>query len=76
MPADRIPLGYDSNEDTSGDGPTLGPDERDLDLMDGSWEHEYYSGRLRTRNWNGILVGGSLLILIALLIPFVLTLTN
>lgn len=76
MPADRIPLGFDEDEDPSGEGPDLGPDERDLDLLDGTWEHDYYAGRQKTRDWNSILVGVSLLILIAILIPFVLQLTN
>jgi hypothetical protein len=76
VPADRIPLGLDDDEDASGDGSTLGPDERDLDLMDGTWEQDYYAGRQKTRDWNAILVGVSLLILIAILIPFALQFTN
>ena len=44
------------------DEPDLGPDERDLDLMDGSWEREYYSGRMKTRNWNAIGAGIGILI--------------
>jgi hypothetical protein len=76
VPADRIPLGYDEDEDASDDGPSLGPDERDRDLLDGSWEQEHYAGRQKRRDWNAILVGVSLLVLLAMLIPFVLNLTN
>ena len=54
------------------DEPDLGPDERDLDLMDGSWEREYYSGRMKTRNWNAIGAGIGILILTAILVPIVL----
>jgi hypothetical protein len=46
----------------------LGPDERDLDLLDGSWEAAYYSGRHRSRNWNAVMLGLALLIVLGLLI--------
>lgn len=49
--------------------PELGPDERDLDLLDGSWEQQYYAGARRTRDWRGIGVGIALLVLLAMLIP-------
>ena len=54
------------------DGPDLGPDERDRDLMDGSWEQRYYSGRVRSLDWNAIIVGVSILVLAGLLVPLVL----
>lgn len=54
------------------DGPDLGPDERDLDLMDGSWEQEYYAGRLKTRNWNAIGAGVAIVVLGAILVPIFL----
>jgi hypothetical protein len=54
----------------------LGPDERDLDLLDGSWEEQYYSGRMKTRDWNGILVGVALLVLLALVLPMFLVFVN
>ncbi len=47
----------------------LGPDERDLDLLDGSWEERYYSGRIRQRDWQGVWVGLALLALMGLVIP-------
>ena len=59
-------------EDDYDDGPNLGPDERDLDLMDGSWEHEYYAGRVRTRDWNAITIGVALIVLVALVVPMFL----
>jgi hypothetical protein len=46
-----------------------GPDERDMDLMDGSWEQKYYTGRQRSVDWNTILVGMGLLALAGMLIP-------
>ena len=54
------------------DGPDLGPDERDRDLMDGSWEQRYYSGRVRSLDWNAIIVGVSILVLAGFLVPVVL----
>lgn len=53
-----------------------GPDERDLDLMDGSWEQEYYSGRRRTRNWNAIGVGIAILVIAGLVVPMILAAVN
>ncbi|GBD23733.1 hypothetical protein HRbin29_01403 [bacterium HR29] len=50
----------------------LGPDERDLDLMDGSWEQQYYSGQLRQRDWQAILLGLALLALLAMILPLVM----
>lgn len=50
-------------------GPDLGPDARDRDLMDGSWEQRYYSGQQRTRNWGSITTGIGLLVLLSLLVP-------
>ncbi|GIW13656.1 MAG: hypothetical protein KatS3mg062_1095 [Tepidiforma sp.] len=64
---DRIPLGQPRADDRD-----LGPDERDRDLMDGSWEEQYYSGRLKSRDWNTILLAGALLIVIALILPMLL----
>ena len=68
---DRIPLSPGSPDDYD-DGPDLGPDERDLDLMDGSWEQEYYAGRGKSRDWRAITVGVGLVILISLLLPMIL----
>ena len=70
----------DAYDDEDDDGPIvlgrvprdetqdLGPDEHDMDLLDGSWEEEYYSGRHRTRNWNAIMLALALLIVLGLLI--------
>lgn len=57
------PVAYDDEEEE----PDLGPDERDRDLLDGSWEENYYAGRVRTRDWRAITVGISLLVLAAML---------
>jgi hypothetical protein len=62
-------------EDDDEDGPD-GPDERDLDLMDGSWEQEYYAGRLKTRNWNAIGAGVAIVVLAAILVPIFLGLAG
>jgi hypothetical protein len=71
---------YDADDEDNDDGPILlgrkprdesqdlGPDERDMDLLDGSWEAEYYSGRHRSRNWNAIMLGLALLVVLGLLI--------
>lgn len=61
-------------EDVKNDAP--GPDERDRDLMDGSWEQEYYSGRIKTRNWNAIGVGIAILVLAGLIVPMILSVAN
>ena len=66
---DRIPLGADPEAET---GPDLGPDERDMDLMDGSWEQRYYSGKQRTRDWNAIGMGIAVLVLVSLIVPMFL----
>lgn len=50
----------------------LGPDERDMDLMDGSWEADYYAGRRKTRDWNTIGAAIAIVVLAALLIPMLL----
>ena len=54
------------------DGPNLGPDERDRDLMDGSWEQRYYQGRRRKRDWTAIMTGLGLLVLLGMLLPAIL----
>lgn len=51
------------------DGPGLGPDERDRDLLDGSWEEKYYSGRVRSIDWTTIGVALGLLAVIGLVLP-------
>lgn len=68
---DRIPLAPPAAHQRD-----IGPDERDLDLMDGSWEEQYYSGRLPTRDWNTILLAGALLVIIALLLPMLLVIAR
>lgn len=69
---DVIPLGED--EDDEDYGPDLGPDERDMDLMDGSWEQRYYAGQQKTRDWGSVLVGVALLALLAMVLPMLLVL--
>ncbi len=68
-------LDEDDFEDDD-DGVDLGPDERDLDLMDGSWEQAYYSGRVKTRNWNAIGAGIALVVVASLVIPMIMVLFN
>ncbi len=64
----------DDYDDYGDDAP--GPDERDMDLMDGSWEQEYYSGRIKSRNWNAIGVGIAILVIAGLVIPMILSVAN
>lgn len=54
----------------------LGPDERDMDLIDGTWEGEYYAGRKKRRDWQSVGLAIGLLIVIALLLPGVLAVTG
>ncbi|MFN0093376.1 MAG: hypothetical protein ACKVVT_01170 [Dehalococcoidia bacterium] len=56
--------------------PDLGPDERDRDLMDGSWEDRYYRQEKRGIDWKSIQIGVALLVLLGLLLPLVLTVTG
>jgi hypothetical protein len=51
--------------------PSLGPDERDADLMDGTWETRYYTGQTRSRDWNAVGIGIGLLLVTALVVPLV-----
>lgn len=69
---DVIPLGDDEDEEDY--GPDLGPDERDLDLMDGTWEQRYYAGQQKTRDWGSVLAGVALLALLAMVLPMLLVL--
>lgn len=55
------PDDYEDQED-------LGPDERDRDLLDGTWEEDYYAGRVRTRDWRSITIAISLLVLAAMVL--------
>jgi len=64
---------FDDEEEGEAD---LGPDERDRDLMDGSWEDSYYAGDVKERDWNSIIVGVSLIVLISLAIPMLLMFFN
>ncbi len=68
---DDEPIALGAHDDDR-EGPNLGPDEHDLDLMDGSWEERYYQGRNRTRDWNAIMAGLGLLVLLGLLLPAIL----
>ncbi len=60
---------YDDFDDEA-DDLVLGPDERDRDLLDGSWEREYYAGEHRpSRDWNSVGIGIALLLLMGMLVP-------
>jgi hypothetical protein len=67
---DNEPISLGSGGDW--DGPNLGPDEHDRDLMDGSWEQRYYQGRTRKRDWTGIMTGLGLLVLLGMVLPAIL----
>lgn len=47
-----------------------------MDLIDGSWEGDYYAGRKKRRDWQGVGLAIGLLIVIALLLPGVLAVTG
>ncbi|MCK9520434.1 MAG: hypothetical protein M0R74_15635 [Dehalococcoidia bacterium] len=73
---DVIRLGADDDGQFDDDEPDLGPDERDADLLDGSWEQRYYAGQQRRFDWNTIFVGLALLALLGMIIPALLTVLN
>jgi hypothetical protein len=65
----------DEDEELGDEGlDDLGPDERDADLMDGSWERQYYARQEQAdvRDWRGIYTGIALLLLAALIVPLLL----
>ncbi len=68
-----ISLGGDESWEDERD---LGPGEFDRDLMDGSWEQQYYSGRLRTMDWRNITVALGLLALMGMVVPLLLVFFN
>ncbi len=70
---DTFALGLDDDGDEwDDDGGAPGPDERDMDLLDGSWEQRYYAGRVRSFDWNSAVVALGLLALAGLIIPLFL----
>lgn len=68
-----ISLGGDDDWEDERD---LGPGEFDRDLMDGSWEQQYYSGRLRSMDWRTITIALGLLALIGMVVPLFLVFLN
>lgn len=59
-------------DDSDADGPNLGPDERDLDLLDGSWERRHYGGQVKHRDWTTIGIGLGLMALAGMVVPMLL----
>lgn len=59
-------------DDDFDDGGVVGPDERDRDLLDGTWEQRYYSGQERSRDWGTIAIAISLVVLASLILPSLL----
>ncbi len=51
----------------------LGPDERDRDLMDGSWEAKHYANRQPKRDWKNVQMGLAIFVLLSLVVPLLLT---
>ena len=70
---DTFALGLDDEVEDGWDSVSgaPGPDARDLDLLDGSWEQQYYSGRVRSFDWNSLLVAFALLALAGLIVPLI-----
>ena len=56
--------------------PVLGPDDRDQDLIDGTWEERYYSGRAHQRDWTNVFVGVGIIVVVSMLLPMILVLTR
>ncbi len=68
MTNDDDPDDFDDVDDEEG-GLLSGPDERDQDLLDGSWEERYYASERRSRDWNAVAVGVTLLVVMGMLLP-------
>ncbi len=68
---EEILLGRELDEEE----PDLGPDERDRDLLDGTWEQQYYGGRQRSRDWSGVYTAFALLLVLALIVPLIAAVT-
>lgn len=59
------------------DGDTApGPDERDRDLMDGTWEQENPGGVKPPRDWRSIQIGVLILLILSAILPAFLYLAN
>jgi hypothetical protein len=83
MPAvddeDRIPLGVPpglADDEYDNDEPDLGPDERDRDLMDGSWEERYYAGTTQNRDWGFVQLAIAVVVVLGLVVPAILVLVR
>lgn len=50
----------------------IGPDERDMDLIDGSWEDDYYAGQREKRDWGAVQAGIVILVVLSLVLPSIL----
>lgn len=68
---DEGPVFYDDEP-----GPDLGPDERDMDLIDGTWEERYYTGRVHQRDWSNVFLAIGLLVVLSLVLPAFMVLTR
>jgi hypothetical protein len=68
--------GDELEDDLEEEGIDLGPDDRDRDLMDGTWAQKYYSGKMKSRNWNAITAGVALVVVASLIIPMLMVLFN
>jgi len=73
---DRVPLGLDEDEiveeHLDDEVFAYGPDERDRDLIDGSWEERYYSREHRERNWGAIGLAVAIILVLAMVLPGIL----
>jgi hypothetical protein len=49
-----------------------GPDERDMDLMDGSWEERHYAGKNRSLDWHAINIGLGIAVVVGIVVPSLL----
>lgn len=74
---DVISLGLDEDEEWEDDVEDApGPDERDMDLLDGTWEEKYYSQRGPGRDWNSIALAIGIIVIIAMVLPGLLVVLN
>lgn len=69
---DVITLGHDDEDEEPEEELAPGPDERDMDLLDGSWEEQYYAGRKGSRDWSNVGLAVALIIVMAMVLPGIL----
>ena len=66
---DVVTLDPDDDDEFEEEDFAPGPDERDMDLLDGSWEDRYYSGQTSRIDWGTVALAIALIAAISLVLP-------